>query len=81
MWFCGLAMEQKIILKFLYKLRKSAGQIHGMLKQVYGDDTVSLKTLYTSFKKFIDGRGSVEDEHRNGRPTTADNARLQTLRL
>ncbi|GBM48420.1 hypothetical protein AVEN_12020-1 [Araneus ventricosus] len=60
-------------LKFLYKLGKLAGQSHRMLEQVYGEDTVILKTLYTWFKKFIDGLESIEDKHRCGQPTTADN--------
>ncbi|GBM33699.1 hypothetical protein AVEN_54827-1 [Araneus ventricosus] len=53
-------------------LGKSADQSHAMLQQVYGDDTVTLKTLYTWFKKLIGGH---EDEHGSGRSITADNTR------
>ncbi|GBL77799.1 hypothetical protein AVEN_152997-1 [Araneus ventricosus] len=52
-----------------------------MMKQVYGDDTVSLKTLCTWFKKFIDGRESVEDKYRSGRPTKGDHALRYNTRL
>ncbi|GBO13075.1 hypothetical protein AVEN_229882-1 [Araneus ventricosus] len=50
-------------------------------EQACGDDTVTLKTLYTWFKKFIDDRESVEDVHWSGRPTTADNARRYNTTL
>ncbi|GBM85283.1 hypothetical protein AVEN_46220-1 [Araneus ventricosus] len=59
-------MEQRNNLKFFYKLGKSVGESHTMLKHVYGDDAVTLRTVYAWFKKFSDGRESVEDEHRNG---------------
>ncbi|GBM79441.1 hypothetical protein AVEN_213295-1 [Araneus ventricosus] len=38
-------MVQRINLKFLYKLGKSEGERHAILKQVYVDDTVTLKSV------------------------------------
>ncbi|GBL80574.1 hypothetical protein AVEN_225264-1 [Araneus ventricosus] len=67
-WDCKSDTASGYNLKFLYKLRKSAGESHAMLKQVFGDKTVTLKTVYAWFKKFTDGRESVEDENRSGRP-------------
>lgn len=65
-------MEQTINLKFLYNLGKSASETHKNLKQVYRDQTVTLRTAaYAWFKKFSDGRDSVEDEHRSVRVTTS----------
>ncbi|GBN33915.1 hypothetical protein AVEN_169935-1 [Araneus ventricosus] len=61
-------MEQRMNLKFLYKLDKSAGHSHAMLNQVYEDDTVTLKAVYAFLKKFSNGLESVEDEHRSGTP-------------
>ncbi|GBN79049.1 hypothetical protein AVEN_230159-1 [Araneus ventricosus] len=52
-----------------------------MLEQVYGDETVTFKTSYTWFKKFIDGCENFEAMHRNGRPTTADSARRHNSTL
>ncbi|GBN00324.1 hypothetical protein AVEN_134709-1 [Araneus ventricosus] len=49
-------MEQRINLKFLYELGKSAVESRAMLKQVYGDDTMTLKTEYAWLKKFSGGR-------------------------
>ncbi|GBO19568.1 hypothetical protein AVEN_7107-1 [Araneus ventricosus] len=74
-------MKWKINLKFLHKLGKSAGKSHAMLKQLYGDDTMTLKTLYTWFKKFIDGCESIEDEQWSGLLTMADNARRHNTTL
>ncbi|GBM61935.1 hypothetical protein AVEN_272799-1 [Araneus ventricosus] len=42
-----------------------------MLKYVYGDDTVTLKTVYTWFKKFSYGSENVDDDHRSGRSITS----------
>ncbi|GBM34285.1 hypothetical protein AVEN_253008-1 [Araneus ventricosus] len=44
-------MEQRIHLKFLYKLGKSAGESPSMLKHVYEDGTVTLKTVYCEVLK------------------------------
>ncbi|GBM24979.1 hypothetical protein AVEN_262128-1 [Araneus ventricosus] len=74
-------MEQKINLKSLYKLGKSAGESHAMLKQVYGDDTVTLEAVYIWFKKSIDGRESFKDEYQRWRPAMDDNARPHTATL
>ncbi|GBN97887.1 hypothetical protein AVEN_19204-1 [Araneus ventricosus] len=47
--------EQRIDLKFLYKLGNSAGENHAMLKQVSGDHTMTLKIAHAWFKKFNAG--------------------------
>lgn len=42
-----------------------------MLKDVYKDEAITLKSVYEWFKRFTEGRTSVEDAPRAGRPTTA----------
>ena len=42
-----------------------------MLKLVYGDAAVTMKTVYKWFKPFCNGCESVEDEERSGRPSTS----------
>jgi hypothetical protein len=37
--------EQRINVKFCFKLQKSAKETHKMLKLVYGDATVTMKTV------------------------------------
>jgi len=63
-------LEQRINIKFCFKLQKSAKEIHKMLKFVYGDAAVTMKTVYKWFERFRDGCESVEDEERSGRPST-----------
>ena len=61
--------EQRI--KFCFKLQKSAKETHEMLKLVYGDATVTMKTVYKWFARFHYGCESVEDDERSGRPSTS----------
>jgi len=42
-----------------------------MLKLVYGDVAVNMKTVYKWFERFRNGCESVEDEERSGRPSTS----------
>jgi len=42
-----------------------------MLKLVYGDAVVTMKTVYKWFERFRNGCESVEDEERLGRPSTS----------
>ena len=44
-----------------------------MLKLVYGDASVTMKTVYKWFERFRNGCESVEDEERSGRPSTSEN--------
>jgi len=63
--------EQCINVKFCFKLQKSAKGTHKMLKLVYGDAAVTMKTVYKWFKRFHNGCESVEDEERSGCPSTS----------
>ena len=63
--------KQRINMKFCFKLQNSAKETHEMLKLVYGDAAVSMKTVYKWFKQFRNGCESVEDEERSGCPSTS----------
>jgi len=63
--------EQRINMKFCFKLQKSAKETHEMLKLMYGDAAVTVKTVYKWFERFRKDCGSVEDEGRSGRPSTS----------
>jgi len=63
--------EQRINMKFCFKLQKSAKETHEMLKLVYGDAAVTTKTVYRWFERFRNGFESVEGEGRSGRPSTS----------
>ena len=43
--------EQRINMKFCFKLRKRAKETHKMLKLVYGDAAVTMKKFYMCFKR------------------------------
>ena len=42
-----------------------------MLVQVYGVNAMKKKAVYKWVKRFSEGRGSVTDEERSGRPATS----------
>ena len=62
--------EQRINMKFCFKRQRSAKETHEMLKLVYGDAAVTMKTVYKWFERFRVGCESVEDEERSGRPSS-----------
>ena len=53
-------------MKFCFKLQKSAKETHEMLKLVYGDAAVTMKTVYKWFERSRNSSESVEDEERSG---------------
>jgi transposase len=64
-------MEQRVNIKFCYKLGKTATEKHEMLVQVYGTEAVSRKCVYSWFKSFRDGKETNEDKPRSGRLSTS----------
>lgn len=63
--------EQRINVKFLVKLEKSATETHSLLKQVYGDGCLSRTQVFEWHKRFKEGRDEIEDDPRSGRPSTS----------
>lgn len=72
-WVCGFAMadlrEQRVCIKFCFKLGKTAAKTHQMLKQAFGDNSLGQKQTYDWYKRFKNGRTSTDDD-RSGRPST-----------
>jgi len=64
-------VEQRVIIKFLTKLRKSATETYNLLTEVYGDQYLSRTQVFEWFKKFKEGREYAEDDPKSGRPSTA----------
>ena len=56
---------------FVSNCKKSAKETHDMLKLVYVDAAVAMKTVYMWLERFRNGCESVEDEERSGRPWTS----------
>ena len=67
----GLSKMSNI--KFCFKLNKSATKTHQMLQQAYGDTAVTLKTVCKGFVRFREGKESLDDDERSGRPSTSRN--------
>ncbi|EZA49234.1 hypothetical protein X777_12493 [Ooceraea biroi] len=72
-------IEKRYAIKFCVKLGKSATETMEMLKKAYGSDSMSKTQIFRWHKTFKDGRESVEDEPRSGRPEENVNAVLSVL--
>jgi len=54
-------------LKFCFKLNKTAAETHRRLKEAFGEQALSQARTFEWFKRFKDGRESVEDREYSGR--------------
>jgi hypothetical protein len=63
--------EQRICIKFCFKLKKNAAETHQMLKEAFGDNAISQSKTFLWYKRFKGGRTSVDDDERSGRPSTS----------
>jgi len=66
-----LELEKRTNIKFLVKLGKSGDEIRKMLVQVYGDNAMKKTAVYKWVKRFSEGRGSITNEEKSGRPATS----------
>jgi hypothetical protein len=57
--------------EFLVKLGKSGSEIKEMLVQVFGDNAIKKTAVYSWVTCFPEGKESVTDEERPGRPETS----------
>ena len=58
-------------MKFCVKLGKSATETFAMLDAAYGDVAMKQATCFRWHKRCQNGRLSVEDDERSGRPSTS----------
>ena len=65
-----LEFEQQMNIEFLVKLGKSGNEIGDMLVQVFRVNAVKKTAVYKWVKRFSEGRESVTDKERSGRPAT-----------
>jgi len=65
------SLEQRYMIMFCAKLRKSGSKMLQLLRTAYGDVVLSSAQVLRWHKVFKDGRESVEDEERAGRPSTS----------
>ena len=68
--------EQLVCIKFCHKLGKTATETYQMLLLAYGDETMSRARVFEWFKRFKEGRTTVESDEREGRPSTSRNEEM-----
>ena len=63
-------MKQTASIKLSVKLGKTFTETLEMLRKAYGDQVLSRTTFYEWFKRFKEGRESLDDDERSGRPVS-----------
>jgi hypothetical protein len=63
-------IEQRTNVRYVAKLKKTATKTYQLLREVYGEDTLSRARVFEWHRKFLGGREDVEDDERPGRPIT-----------
>jgi hypothetical protein len=64
-------IEQRVCIKFCVKLGKSATETLEMLREDFGEHSLSRAAVFECHSRFKAGRVSVEDDERLGRPSTS----------
>ena len=72
---CG-STKQRICIKFCFKIRKTTMETYQLLQQAYGEDAMGRTQVFDWFRRFKDGRTSVESDPRSGRPSTLINKEM-----
>lgn len=64
-------IDQRICIKFCCKLELSSAETIRMINKAFKDDSMSDSNIKVWYKRFKDGRESVNSEPRSGRPSTS----------
>jgi transposase len=75
----GVLTERRTDIKFLVKLCKHGQEILQMLEMVYGESAMKRRTVYKWVDRFKEGRESVDDDARMGRPSTSHVENIQRV--
>ena len=65
------SIEQRYAIKFCFRLDKTASETFAMITEAYKEDSLSRAQVFRWFNEFKNGRESVEDMERSGRPSTS----------
>ena len=69
------------IIWFCYKLGDTQRVAHDKIKVAYGEDKVSLQTVYNWYDHFARGVTAVSDKQRSGRPRISESVEAVSLVL
>ncbi|KOC64110.1 Putative uncharacterized protein FLJ37770 [Habropoda laboriosa] len=64
-------MEQRAAIKFCFKSEKTAIETYKLMQKAYWRDCLSRAAVSLWFRRFKEGRQSLEDDKREGRPSTS----------
>ena len=68
--------EQRICIKFCFKIGKTATETYQLLQQAYGEDAMGRTEVCDWFRRFKESRTSVESDPLSGRPSTSRNEEM-----
>jgi len=68
--------EQRICVKFCFKMVKTATETYQLLQQAFGEDAMGRTQVFDWFSRFTEGRTSVENDSRLGRQSTSRNEEM-----
>lgn len=74
--------DQRICIKFCYKLEKTCAETIEMLQKAFGEECMGKTQIKEWYKRFKNGRTSVESGARSGRPSkSAENVKRVRLKM
>jgi hypothetical protein len=62
-------VEQRVVIKFCVDIGKTPTETYKFIKQSVTHSNVSRSLVFKRHKRFSDGRGSLMDDSREGRPS------------
>ena len=68
--------EQRICIKFCFKIGKTATETYQLLQQAYIEDALGRTQVFDWFCRFKEGRTSVESDPHSGRLSTSRNEEM-----
>ena len=72
---------QRICIKSCFEIGKTATETYHLLQQAFGEDAIGLTQVFDWFRRFKEGRSSVESDLHSGRPSASRNWRFLILRV
>ncbi|GFW41935.1 protein GVQW3 [Trichonephila clavipes] len=73
--------DQRICIKFFFKLGKTGTETYKMMmKTAFGDEAMSRVRVFEWFRRFKEGRQSVNSDPRSGRPSSRNEDKIAQVK-